>query len=40
MLLIELLLSKARFNTDTNNFMQLKGYLNSQINAAKFVCCM
>ena len=34
------LLSKARFNTDTNNFIQLKGYLNVQINAAKFVCCM
>ena len=34
------LLFKARFNTDTNNFIQLKGYLNVQINAAKFVCCM
>ena len=34
------LLSKARFDTDTNNFIQLKGYLNEQINAAKFVCCM
>ena len=33
------LLSKARSNTDTNNFMQLKGYLNVQINAAKFVRC-
>ena len=34
------LLSKARSNTDTNNFMQLNGYLNVQINAAKFVRCM
>ena len=33
------LLSKARFNTDTNNFIQ-KGLFNVQINAAKFVPCM
>ena len=34
------LLSKARFNTDTNNFIQFQGYLNIQVNATKCACCM
>lgn len=34
------LLSKARFNAETINFTQPQSYLNVQMNAAKFVCCM